>query len=310
MSIALLIALALALDYLLGEPPRYHPLVGFGRLVDAVEARLNGTQASAADGVFGWCLAVVPLVLLAWAIDAWLQSSAALYLLWSVGILYLAIGWNSLMAHAGAVIEPLLRGDLDSARAAVAQIVSRDTAELDEAGVARGAIESVLENGADAIFAALFWFALLGAPGVVAYRLINTLDAMWGYKNERYLRFGWMAARADDVVNFIPAQLTALTYALLGSHTAQAFACWKAQGLSWKSPNAGPVMAAGAGALNVCVGGDETYHGTLQRRSVLGPPLADNTRPSAAGLQDACRLVNRSIALWLIVIGLFEFFAR
>ena len=310
MSIALLIALALALDYLLGEPPRYHPLVGFGRLVDAVEARLNGTQASAADGVFGWCLAVVPLVLLAWAIDAWLQSSAALYLLWSVGILYLAIGCNSLMAHAGAVIEPLLRGDLDLARAAVAQIVSRDTAELDEAGVARGAIESVLENGADAIFAALFWFALLGAPGVVAYRLINTLDAMWGYKNERYLRFGWMAARADDVVNFIPAQLTALTYALLGSHTAQAFACWKAQGLSWKSPNAGPVMAAGAGALNVCVGGDETYHGTLQRRSVLGPPLADNTRPSAAGLQDACRLVNRSIALWLIVIGLFEFFAR
>jgi adenosylcobinamide-phosphate synthase len=185
MSIALLIALALALDYLLGEPPRYHPLVGFGRLVDAVEARLNGTQASAADGVFGWCLAVVPLVLLAWAIDAWLQSSAALYLLWSVGILYLAIGCNSLMAHAGAVIEPLLRGDLDSARAAVAQIVSRDTAELDEAGVARGAIESVLENGADAIFAALFWFALLGAPGRVANRQIKNHDPKWGYKNQR-----------------------------------------------------------------------------------------------------------------------------
>lgn len=310
MSIALLIALALALDYLLGEPPRYHPLVGFGRLVDAIEARLNGARASVADGVFGWCLAVIPLVLLTWAVDAWLRSSGLLYLLWSVAILYLAIGWNSLLAHAGAVAEPLLRGDLDAARTAVAHIVSRDSAALDASGVARGAIESVLENGADAIFAALFWFALLGAPGVLAYRLINTLDAMWGYKSERYLRFGWMAARADDVVNFIPAQLTALTYALLGGHTAQAFACWKAQGLGWKSPNAGPVMAAGAGALNICVGGDETYHGTLQRRSLLGPPLDDATRPSAVGLQNACRLVNRSIALWLIVIAVVEFFAR
>jgi len=310
MSIALLIALALALDYLLGEPARYHPLVGFGRLVDAIEARLNGAQATAADGVFGWCLAVIPLLLLALAVDAWLQSSSVLYLLWSVAMLYLALGWNSLLAHAGAVVDPLLRGDLDAARGAVAHIVSRDSAALDATGVARGAIESVLENGADAILAALFWFALLGAPGVLAYRLINTLDAMWGYKNERYLSFGWMAARADDVVNFIPAQLTALTYALLGGHTAQAFACWKAQGLGWKSPNAGPVMAAGAGALNICVGGDETYHGKLQRRSLLGPPLDDDTRPSALGLQNACRLVNRSIALWLIAIALFEFFAR
>jgi adenosylcobinamide-phosphate synthase len=310
MSIALLIALALALDYLLGEPPRYHPLVGFGKLVDAIEARLNGPQATAADGVVGWCLAVIPLLLLALAVDAWLQSSGVLYLLWSVAMLYLALGWNSLLAHAAAVVDPLLRGDLDTARRAVAHIVSRDSAALDATGVARGAIESVLENGADAIFAALFWFALLGAPGVLAYRLINTLDAMWGYKNERYLRFGWMAARADDIVNFVPAQLTALTYALLGGHSAQAFACWKAQGLGWKSPNAGPVMAAGAGALNICVGGDETYHGRLQRRSLLGPPLDDDTRPSAAGLQSACRLVNRAIALWLIAIALIEFFAR
>jgi adenosylcobinamide-phosphate synthase len=168
----------------------------------------------------------------------------------------------------------------------------------------------VLENGADAIFAALFWFALLGAPGVLAYRLINTLDAMWGYKNERYLHFGWMAARFDDLVNFVPAQLTALTYALLGSHRAQAFACWRAQGLSWKSPNAGPVMAAGAGAINVSVGGNETYHGKEQQRSVLGPELDDSTRPSAVSLERSCRLVNRSLALWIIMIALFEFIAR
>ncbi len=309
MSIALLIALALAFDYLLGEPQRYHPLVGFGRLVDAIEVRMNGPQATSTDGIIGWCMAVIPLVLLVYLIDAALQTSGLLYLLWSLGILYLAIGWHSLIEHAGAVITPLMRGDLDSARLAVARIVSRDTATLDEAGIARGAIESVLENGADAIFAALFWFALLGVPGVLAYRLINTLDAMWGYKNERYLRFGWMAARVDDVVNYIPAQLTALSYALLGSHRAQAFACWKSQGMSWKSPNAGPVMAAGAGAINVSVGGNETYHGEQQQRSVLGPALDERTRPSAAALERSCRLVNRSIALWLIVIALFEYIA-
>jgi adenosylcobinamide-phosphate synthase len=310
MSIALLIALALAFDYLLGEPRRYHPLVGFGSLVDAIERRMNGPQATSMDGVLGWCMAVLPLVLLVYVIDASLQTSSFLYLLWSVGILYLAIGWHSLIAHAAAVTAPLMRGDIDSARLAVARIVSRDTATLDEAGIARGAIESVLENGADAIFAALFWFALLGAPGVLAYRLINTLDAMWGYKNERYLHFGWMAARFDDLVNFVPAQLTALTYALLGSHRAQAFACWRAQGLSWKSPNAGPVMAAGAGAINVSVGGNETYHGKEQPRSVLGPELDDSTRPSAVSLEKSCRLVNRSIALWIIMIALFEFIAR
>jgi adenosylcobinamide-phosphate synthase len=310
MSIALVVALALALDYLLGEPRSYHPLVGFGRLADAIEARLNGLQATFADGVLGWCLAVIPLLLLGWAVDTWLASSEFLYLIWSLAILYLAIGWNSLMEHADAVSEPLARGDIEAAREAVAHIVSRDTAALDEAGIARGAIESVLENGADAIFAALFWFALLGVPGVLAYRLINTLDAMWGYKNERYQQFGWMAARVDDAVNFLPAQLTALTYALLGSHRAQAFACWKSQGMSWKSPNAGPVMAAGAGALNVSVGGNETYHGKLQQRSVLGPEVDDRTRPSATGLRQSCRLVNRSLALWVIVIALIEFLVR
>ena len=97
MSIALLIALALAFDYLLGEPQRYHPLVGFGRLVDAIEVRMNGPQATSTDGIIGWCMAVIPLVLLVYLIDAALQTSGLLYLLWSLGILYLAIGWHSLV---------------------------------------------------------------------------------------------------------------------------------------------------------------------------------------------------------------------
>jgi hypothetical protein len=141
-------------------------------------------------------------------------------IVFDVLLLYLAIGRTSLAEHAKAVASALQDADLPLARQRVGMIVSRDTREMNAPDVARAAVESVLENGADAVFGALFWFVVAGTPGVVVYRLANTLDAMWGYKNSRFLRFGWAAARFDDLLNLIPARLTALSYALMGQLSA------------------------------------------------------------------------------------------
>jgi adenosylcobinamide-phosphate synthase len=216
--------------------------------------------------------------------------------LFNVLCLYLAIGARSLEQHANAVADALERNDLPLARTRVGMIVSRDTSQLDETGVACATVESVLENGSDAIFAAIFWFLLLGAPGAVLYRLANTLDAMWGYRNERYLYFGWAAARFDDVLNFIPARLTALTYLLLGN-AKSAWRCWRRQAPTWYSPNAGPVMAAGAGAMELTLGGPAIYHGAVKER----PALGTGRTPQGKDIRRAVKLVNRGVWLWVIV---------
>ena len=142
-----------------------------------------------------------------------------------------------------------------------------------------------------------FWFALAGAPGVVAYRLVNTLDAMWGYRNQRYRDFGWAAARLDDLLNLVPARLTALSYALLG-RGRDALHCWRHQARRWNGRNAGVVMAAGAGALGVRIGGPSRYGGQLRERPWLGTARA----PGAGDILAALRLVSRSTALWVLAL--------
>jgi len=198
------------------------------------------------------------------------------------------------------VARALEEDDLRAARAGVGRLVSRDTEALDARGVSGATIESVLENGNDALFATLFWFLVAGAPGVVTYRLVNTLDAMWGYRNDRFHSFGWAAARLDDALNLIPARLTALAYALAG-RGRDALQCWREQAAGWKSPNAGPVMAAGAGALGVVLGGPARYGGQREWR----PRLGMGRMADAAGIRQAVALVDRALAIWMafIVVG-------
>lgn len=291
MTTALAMLAAVLLDAWLGEPRRGHPLVWFGRVATWIEHRLHADRRSA--GVLAWSVAVLPIVaaiaLVSWLAPTWFGGLLA------VVVLYLCIGLRSLGEHARPVADALAGDDLPAARLAVGRMVSRDTATLDATQVAAAATESVLENGNDAVFGALFWFVVLGAPGAVLYRLANTLDAMWGYRTPRFLRFGWAAARLDDVFNFIPARLTALTYAAVGD-APKAWRCWRHQAAMWDSPNAGPVMAAGAGALGVSLGGPAPYHGVWESRPVLGEGM-----PADAGsVRRALRLVRRGVVAWLV----------
>ncbi len=284
---------ATLLDRLFGEPRRFHPLIGFGRWAMALESMLQ-PQALAHPlarrliGLLAWALAVLPWL----ALVVWLRTQLPLVV--DVLLLYFALGAQSLTEHAEAVAIPLGAGKLELARERIARMVSRDTAALDAHGVARAGVESVLENGNDAVFGALFWFAVAGGPGALLFRLANTLDAMWGYRTPRYLHFGWAAARIDDLLNYLPARLTALSYALLGK-TRDALDCWRKQAPAWDSPNAGPVMASGAGALGLLLGGSASYRGSSEIRPALGCGAA----PVAADIRRAVALVQRAQWLWL-----------
>jgi adenosylcobinamide-phosphate synthase len=302
---SVIVIMALLLDSLFAEPPnRYHPLVFFGNFASVVErcVRFMSIKANIALSVMGfvaWLMVVLPPVLgVVILLKLWPELQGAI----GVVLLWFSIGRRSLCQHAAAIALPLRQGDLPQARKALSMIVSRDTHSLNEQQISTASIESVLENGSDSVFATIFWFVLVGPAGALLYRLANTLDAMWGYKTEQYRAFGFAAARLDDLLNYIPARLTALSYAVLG-HTRQAIQCWKIQAKNWYSPNAGPVMASGAGALGIFLGGEAPYHGVIKSR----PTLGCGSKANAVDITRACRLVNRSAVLWGVALLLMDF---
>ncbi|MEC5161038.1 MULTISPECIES: adenosylcobinamide-phosphate synthase CbiB [unclassified Janthinobacterium] len=296
-AVALLLLAGVLLDLLLGETRRWHPLVGFGNLANAIERRLNRGRRRFARGALAWLLAVAPLT----ALSAW--TCGALGLAAHAVMLYFCIGLRSLREHNLPIAQALARGDLAQARLLTARIVSRDTGDASAADLAKASAESLLENGNDAVFGTLFWFAVAGGPGAVLFRLANTLDAMWGYRNERFDWFGCCAARIDDALNYLPARLTALSYIALGATLAdkrRAWQCWRAQAPNWSSPNAGPVMSTGAGALGLALGGAAIYDGVLEQR----PPLGSGRGAAAPDIARAWRLVAHTTTLWLACAGL------
>ncbi|PKO45230.1 MAG: cobalamin biosynthesis protein [Betaproteobacteria bacterium HGW-Betaproteobacteria-22] len=299
-STALAVIAAVWLDAVVGEPKRWHPLVGFGNLAAIIEQRLNiGAISFKARlaGLLAWFLLLAPFATISYFVTSSALTHELITWLANVLLLYFSIGARSLVEHAEQIYQPLSQHNIEQARHHVSMIVSRDTSQLSEDQIATATVESVLENGNDAIFGAIFWFVLFGGTGALVFRLANTLDAMWGYRTPRFLYFGWAAARLDDLLNLIPARLTALSYALCG-HTTSAIRCWMTQARNWYSPNAGPVMSAGAGALQVKLGGAAVYHGITKQRPTLGiGESADSSH-----ILGAIRLVKRSMVLWCAAI--------
>ncbi len=301
MSLSLI--LAVLLDHWLGEPQKRHPLVFFGSVANGFEKSMRKPQQSALwqkiMGILALSLLLVPITLAVHSLEKWPVINAIA----TPVIVYFCIAANSLKQHALSVFYALEIHDLTLARKSVAMIVSRQTDKMTEDDVRRAAIESVLENGADAVFAPIFWFIVAGPAGAIFYRLSNTLDAMWGYKNQTFLYFGWGAARLDDVLNWIPARLTALSYALLGN-SRLAIRCWMVQAPLLESPNAGPVMTSGAGALNLRLGGPARYHGKLKDKAFFGTDIL----PDNGDIARANSLVTFNLLLWLFCIISIEVF--
>ncbi|MDN3357399.1 cobalamin biosynthesis protein [Actinomadura sp. DC4] len=272
-----------ALDALAGDPRRGHPVAAFGRAAGALERRLYADSRTRGAVFAGLC------VLGAAAVGVAARRRTAL-VTWAV------LGGTSLAREGLAMGRSLESGDIEAARARLPHLCGRDPSALDEKELARATVESIAENTSDAAVAPLLWGAAFGAPGLAAYRAINTLDAMVGHRSSRYERFGWAAARTDDVANWVPARVTGLlTVAcapLAGGSPRAAYRVLRRDGARHPSPNAGRCEAAFAGALGVRLGGVNVY-GT---RTEYRPELGDGRAPEPGDIRRAVRL-SRAVTL-------------
>jgi adenosylcobinamide-phosphate synthase len=300
------IAAGVLADALVGDPRRGHPVALFGRAATRLERSIYADSRTR-GAVFTACceaLAIGPAL----AAARTSRRHPATRLAWAGTVTWAVTGARSLTVEAGRIHRALLAGDLAGARRMLPNLVGRDPAQLDAAGIARAVVESVAENTSDAIVAPLLWGALAGPPGLAGYRAANTLDAMVGHHSPRYEQFGWASARLDDVVNWAPARVTALLAAacapVVGGRPATVWRIALDDGPRHPSPNAGWCEAAFAGALGVQLGGPLSYAGRAEHRPELGtgrpPEAADIARASrlCRSVTAAATALAASVALW------------
>ncbi|MYT29216.1 cobalamin biosynthesis protein [Streptomyces sp. MspMP-M5] len=287
-------------DLIAADPRRGHPVAAFGRAAGAVERRLWRDHRGYGAVHTALCAggAAVGAALLERALHRRPGARTAL----TAAAVWAVLGGTSLGREARAVGWALAVGDLDVARERLPHLCGRDPQALDGPQMARAVVESVAENTSDAVVGALVWGALGGVPGLVAFRAVNTLDAMVGHRSPRYRRFGWAAARLDDVAGWPGARLTAVLAVLAGPDRRGALRAWRADGAAHPSPNAGPVEASFAGALGVRLGGTLAYGGRVEHRPVLNGGARP---PAVADIERAVRLSRRVglLALGVTVAG-------
>jgi adenosylcobinamide-phosphate synthase len=303
---------AMAIDAVLGWPSALfarigHPVSWLGRMIGGLDARWNrSADAPAMRRLAGVAAALIVIALAAgvgWLVQMAIPSG------WHAAVLSGVLAWpfvalRSLRDHVADVRDPLGAGDIETARKAVSMIVGRDPARLDEAGIARAAIESLAENTSDGVVAPLFWGSLFGLPGIAGYKAINTLDSMIGHRNERHEAFGWAVARIDDVANIVPARLTGLLFALTGPEPRDALLCMFRDARHHRSPNAGWPEAAMAGALGVRLCGPRSYHGELADEPWLNGGARD---PAAADISRALEVYARAMLTVGAVLAFLAF---
>jgi adenosylcobinamide-phosphate synthase len=290
--------LGTALDAVLPDPRRGHPVAGFGRAAGALERRMWADSRPRGAGYVALC--VGSAVLCGRLVQRRAGAGAVAVATWAV------LGSRSLRAEASAVGQLLEAGDLDGARRRVTHLVGRDPAALDAPDLARAVVESVAENTCDAVVAPLFWGAVAGVPGLFGYRAVNTLDAMVGHRSPRYAEFGWAAARLDDLVNLLPARLTAVLVALVcpaaGGRPRAALWIAARDGRRHPSPSSGVSEAAFAGALGLRFGGRVVYRGREEDRPVLGDGRAPETTDIAAANR-LCAAVTAAAAVAVALVA-------
>jgi adenosylcobinamide-phosphate synthase len=275
------IAAGYAADLAFGDPRRGHPVAGFGALAAAAERRWY--EPSRARG------ALVTGMLVAGAAAVG-RLAGRLGFVATAAVAWAALGGRSLRREADHVGRLVADGELDEARFALRSLCGRDAAGLDGDGLSAAVVESLAENSSDAVVGALWWGLIAGPAGIAGYRAANTLDAMFGHRDDRYREFGWAAAKLDDALNWLPARLAALLTCalapLVGGSATDAWRALRDDAPRHPSPNAGQVEAAFAGALGVTLGGPLSYGGQSQRR----PNLGSGPRPAAGDIRRAARL--------------------
>ena len=292
------------LDLLLGDPAWLpHPVVGFGKMIAYGEHRLNkGCHRKAKGAVMAVVLIISVLVTTAWIrhclylLPSLFGEGIGVGLLFDSLLVFCCLAGTTLIREVRQVFLALDRS-LEDGRKQVARIVGRDTSELSAQEVRTAALETLAENLSDGVIAPLFWYALLGVPGMVAYKMVNTLDSMIGYKTERYKDFGCWAAHIDDIANYLPARLTALLMVIVAGKPQLASFVWK-NGRRHASPNSGYPEAALAGVLNCRFGGPHYYFGQLFDKPYIGT----NDRPlTTADMKTAVR-VNRTAEILMVLL--------
>jgi len=291
------------LDFVFGDPSRLpHPVVWFGKMISWGEHRLNKRRHRMAKGAvmaIGFILLVFSLV---WGMKR-LVPNVVLWLVLDTIIIFYCLAGTTLIREVREVFLALDRS-LDEGRQQVARIVGRDTSQLSAQEVRTAALETLAENLSDGVIAPLFWLALLGTPGMLAYKMVNTLDSMIGYRTERYKEFGCWAARIDDVANYIPARLTAALMVIAAGKMSLMKFVWQ-NGRKHASPNSGYPEAALAGILDCRFGGPHIYFGELIDKPYIGSndrPLTTEDMRRSVGINRRAEVLMLLLVTTLLVV--------